>query len=381
MPAAHTSLILAPLGSMYGVVTRARLALYHKGFLKTHRIPAPVISVGNITAGGTGKTPLVAWLARVVAEDLGRRVCVLTRGYGRVDARRRVVVSDGGQIFADAREGGDEPRLLAETLLVAGVAVVSDADRVSASRWALENLRSEVFILDDGFQHLRVARDLNVVTLDGADPWGGGRLLPRGRLREPVRELKRADAIVITRADLAPDIESLRAEATRLGGGRARVFTSRVTTRRVLPLQTQSANADGSQNSHANSEPADSRSRVVASGEPQTVVTFPQPVAAFCALGNPQAFFAHLRGDGHAVAYTRAFADHHEYTQADVDDLAREAARRGARSLLTTAKDAVKLRALKFPLACYVVEIGLEFEDERGLRGIVGAAVRRAGGV
>ncbi|HEX8773065.1 MAG TPA: tetraacyldisaccharide 4'-kinase [Pyrinomonadaceae bacterium] len=335
------SFILAPFGALYGVVTRARLALYDGGWLRVQRVDVPVISVGNITAGGTGKTPLVEWLARAVALWERKRVCILTRGYGRSNERERVVVSDGTRLLATAREGGDEPLLLAESLL--GVAaVVSDADRVSAARWAIKNLGSEVFILDDGFQHLRIARDLNIVTVDGTDPFGGGRLLPRGRLREPVRGLKRADLIVVTRAEQAVEIDRLQIELERLSGGRPVLF-SRARTRAVRALADTGA------------------SERVSAG------SLPQPFAAFCAIGNPGAFFAHLRGDGHTLTYTRAFPDHHVYTQADAASLARDAKDAGAELLLTTAKDAVKLRSLRFDLPCYVLEIELEFDDETSL--------------
>ncbi|MCA1593674.1 MAG: tetraacyldisaccharide 4'-kinase [Acidobacteria bacterium] len=340
---------LAPLSFLYGAVVRARLALYRAGALDTHRINAPVISVGNITSGGTGKTPLVEWLARAVARE-GLRPCILTRGYGRADARRRVVVSDGEKLLADAREGGDEPRLLAEALR--GVAsVVSDADRVAAARWALANLKAEAFILDDAFQHLRIARDLNIVTLDATEPWGGGHMLPRGRLREPPGGLRRADCIVITRADLARDLDSLRAEAERLGGGRALVLTSRVKTLQVRPLTNTSSQIEF---------------------ENEAV---PQPVGVFCAVGNPEAFFRHLRNDGYEVCDTRAFPDHHQFTQGEIDELSRGAVRSGARALLATAKDAVKLHSLRFALPLYVVEIGLEFNDESGLESLVREAL------
>jgi tetraacyldisaccharide 4'-kinase len=344
------SLALAPLAAVYGAAVRARLALYRAGMLAARRVGAPVVSVGNLTAGGTGKTPLVGWLARALAGE-GRRVCVLTRGYRRADERRRVIVSDGGRLLADAREGGDEPRLLAEQLL--GVAaVVSDANRVAAARWAGEVLGSDAFVLDDGFQHLRLARDLDVVTLDATDPWGGGRLLPAGRLREPRAGLGRAGCVVITRADLAADLEDLRAEAARLTEGRAAVLTSRLKTRDVRPLASAS-------------EQVEHGGRAV-----------PRPAAAFCAVGNPRAFFAHLRADGHELAHTRAFPDHHAYRQSELDDLAREAAARGARALLTTAKDAVKLRSLSFPLPCYVVDVELEIEDEDVLLRLVREAIK-----
>ncbi len=335
---------LAPLSFIYGAVARARLALYEAGVLKTHRLDVPVISVGNITTGGTGKTPLVEWLARAVVAE-GRKPCILTRGYGRADESRQVVVSDGETLLADARAGGDEPRLLAESLL--GIAaVVSDANRVAAARYALDNLHARVFILDDGFQHLRIARDLNIVMLDATSPWGGGHVLPRGRLREPAEGLRRADIIIITRAELAHNLESLRGEALRLSGGRAVVLASRVKTKRVRRF----TDAMDVELENEISE---------------------RPVAAFCAIGNPQAFFQHLRNDGYDLSYTRALSDHHQFTQKDIEDVTREAELRGARAMLTTAKDAVKLHALRLTLPLFVVEIELEFDDEEKLLSLV----------
>jgi tetraacyldisaccharide 4'-kinase len=356
-------LILAPLGTLYGLVTRARLALYRRGALSIHQTGAPVISVGNITTGGTGKTPLVQWIARSLALE-NHRPCILTRGYGRVNPRRRVVVSDGENILADAREGGDEPLLLAETLL--GVAaVVADADRVAAARWAKENLKTDVFILDDGFQHLRIARDLNLLTVDATNPWGGGRLLPRGRLREPLKELTRADCIIITRAEQHADPDSLMKEARRLSNGRP-VIRSQMRTRTVRPLDSS---ASGKIEPTGNASLADQQQ------------VPPSPIAAFCALGNPAAFFAHLRDDGHTLVYTRHFPDHHVYSQEDLDEFVGEAKRHGARSLLTTAKDAVKLRSLSFDLPCYVLEIELEFDDEEKLREMIRAAANSKKGM
>ena len=348
-------IILAPMGALYSAITRARLALYRRGALPTHKINSPVISVGNITTGGTGKTPLVEWVART-AESFGRKPCVLTRGYGREDAGKRVIVSDGERVLADAKEGGDEPRLLAETLR--GIAaVVSDADRVSAARWAAENLKSDLFILDDGFQHLRLARDLDLVAVDATNPWGGGRLLPAGRLREPLKGLKRADLLILTRAEQAADVDSLRKQAERLSGGRP-VILSRTRTRAVRLLDETMMRGNALE---VPSHPSPSR-----------------PVAAFCAVGNPSAFFAHLRADGFVLNHTRAFPDHYVYKQADVDALAAEAKRLGAGALVTTVKDAVKLRSLDFELPCYVLDIELTFDDEEKLTGMLREAMSRS---
>jgi tetraacyldisaccharide 4'-kinase len=341
---------LAPLSALYGTVTRARLMLYQRGALHVHRINAPVISVGNITTGGTGKTPLVEWIARMVG-GMGRRACILTRGYGRSNMSERVVVSDGERILADALTGGDEPRLLAESLQ--GVAaVISDADRVSAARWALDALGSQVFILDDGFQHLRIARDLNILTIDATNPWGGGHLLPRGRLREPLRGLSRADLIVITRADQAHDISTLKQQVEHLSNGRP-ILLAHTRTRRMRSLLNRP--------------------------DEDLAGTAPlkTPAAAFCAIGNPQSFFAHVRGLGHTLNYTRAFADHHAYTQRDVKAIEREAEARGAQWLLTTAKDAVKLRPLRFRLPCYVLEVLIEFDDGSKLLALIREAITK----
>jgi tetraacyldisaccharide 4'-kinase len=356
-------LILAPLGALYGLATRARLALYRRGAFHIHQTGAPVISVGNITTGGTGKTPLVQWIARMLALE-NHRPCILTRGYGRVNPRKRVVVSDGKNILSDAREGGDEPLLLAETLL--GVAaVVADADRVAAARWAKENLNTDVFILDDGFQHLRIARDLNLLTVDATNPWGGGRLLPRGRLREPLKELARADCIIITRVEQHADPDSLMKEVRRLSNGRPAIL-SHMRTSIIRPLDS-SASGKIEPASHA---PLAHQQQVP-----------PSPIAAFCALGNPAAFFAHLRDEGYTLVYRRHFPDHHVYSQEDLDTIVREARRHGAGALLTTAKDAVKLRSLSLDLPCYVLEIEVGFDDEEKLREMIREAANSKKGM
>jgi tetraacyldisaccharide 4'-kinase len=343
----HSKFILTPFSALFGAVALARTAMYRAGILRTHKINQPIISIGNLTTGGTGKTPLVEFIARAASLESNRRVCILTRGYGRVRPHERVVVSDGENILTDARAGGDEPLLLAESLLDVGVAVLSDADRVSAARWANENLHSEIFILDDGFQHLRLARDLDIITIDATNPFSHQHLLPRGNLREPLRAIARADCIVITRADQARDITSLRSEISRWSGDQP-VLMSRVRTRAIQSLEN--LEKPGAQNSQL--PPGDS-------------------VAAFCALGNSQAFFKHLQGDGFSLRFTHGFPDHHIYTQQDADYISREAARKEAKFLLTTAKDAVKLRHIRFSLPCYIVEIKMEFEDQEELLNLV----------
>jgi tetraacyldisaccharide 4'-kinase len=341
------TLALTPLSGIYGALVKARNALYHRGVLRAHQVNAPVISVGNLTTGGTGKTPLVQWIASELAQN-GLRVCVLTRGYGRKTSGR-VIVSDGHKILADVNQAGDEAFLLAEKL-TGQAAVICDADRVAAARWAIENLRSDVFVLDDAFQHQRIARNLNIVTIDATNPWGNGRLLPSGVLREPVKELARADCIVITHADRSDGIEDLREQIARLCGGIA-VFLSQTKQTRLRPLVQD---------------------------ESSTVPGPSVPIAAFCAIGNPESFFALLRRAGYQLTHPKAFRDHHHYTQSDIDRIAHDARAHGAQALVTTAKDAVKARSLSFDLPCYVAEIAIEIDRQKQFLNLILKAIRSA---
>jgi tetraacyldisaccharide 4'-kinase len=345
-----SSIVLAPLSVLYGAVTRTRLALYKRGVLKLSTLDAPVISVGNITTGGTGKTPLVEWVARALDRQC-RKVCILTRGYGRENPNIRIVVSDGQRILANELEAGDEPRLLAENLLGLA-AVISDADRFAAGQWANKEFGSDVFILDDGFQYLRLVRDLNIVTIDATNPWGGGRLLPYGRLREPRGVLSRADCVVITRADQAHDLDSLRSEIEKLSHHRP-IFTSRMKVQGLRRLEPEFSKEDY----------ASDRS-------------IEQPIGVFCAIGNPLAFIKQLEAESYDLVSIQEFPDHFKYDQSDVSALVEQAKGAGAKSLITTAKDAVKLRALRFDLPCYVLEIEIEIDDEGSFLKLIHAAIR-----
>lgn len=350
------SLILIPLGAVYSVLTKARLVAYQRGLLSVSKLPVPVVSVGNMTTGGTGKTPLVEWVCRTIA-DLGlhegaregKKICVLTRGYSRADPKTQVVVSNGGEILAGEREAGDEPFLLAKNL-VGIAAVISNPNRASAGKWAIEKLKTEVFVLDDGFQHLRLSRDLDIVTVDATNPWGGGSLLPHGRLRESPDGLSRADCVVITRAEQVRDLTATK-EAVQQFVGNTPIFSSRMLTSGIRRVGC-------------------------ASGDREDVP--PQPVGAFCGVGNPESFFEHLRREGHQLAFTRTFADHHQYKQSELDELVQEAMARKAGSLITTAKDAIKLTSFNLEIPCYVLEIQISIDEEERLVEIIRDAICRA---
>jgi len=328
------SIVLPPLSLLYGAVTRTRLSLYRRGTFQTTKLDRPVISIGNITTGGTGKTPLVEYVARTIAST-GKKVCILTRGYGRKDPHLQVIVSDGYGVLASPSEAGDEPYLLA-TKLAGQAAVISSADRIAAAQEAIKDFGTGVFVLDDGFQHLRLARDLNIACIDATNPWGGGRLLPYGRLREAREGLRRADCVVLTRCDQVESVEPVREEVRELIEGRP-IFESRMRPLRVVSLKNG----------------------------PDTIAV-PGRVGAFCAVGNPESFFASLRGLGYEVGLERAFADHHDYSASDVEALNQLAKEVGAAALITTAKDAVKLKGMTFALPCYVLEIEIAIDDAEG---------------
>jgi tetraacyldisaccharide 4'-kinase len=281
----------------YGLAVRLRNGMYERGWKERHKAPVPVVSVGNLTVGGTGKTPCVEHVARFYrGHDL--RVAILSRGYGAGAGRN------------------DEAMVLEENL--PDVPHLQGPDRAALATTAVEELDSEVLVLDDAFQHRRLARNLDVVLIDATNPWGHGYLLPRGLLREPPSSLRRAGVVVLTRCDQVDIAERgrLREEVARLAPD---VPVAEATHR---PFELGNGDL---------AAPLD-RLR-------------DRPVAAFCGIGNPEAFRRTLRDLGADVVAFRTFPDHHAYTRANVDDL-RAWARLQTTDcvVVTTQKDLVKLR-------------------------------------
>ena len=345
--------LLLPIGRIFAAASGARSALYKKGIFKSFDLGVPVVSVGNITVGGTGKTPLVRFVAEKLAEN-GHRVCILTRGYKRSNPNERVLVSDGEQILADARSSGDEPFELAQKLL--GIAaIVADKHRVEAGFWAKENLGATAFVLDDGFQHLRLKRNLDVVTIDVTNPFGNGKLLPAGILREPLNALKRADLIVLTRVDSSREISNLKSEIKKYNPN-CPVLLAKNEIKELKPL-AEFLNLPAKTQNARNLE-NDSAFRT-----PHSALK----AAAFCALGNPAAFFRDLEKVGLKIVAAESFPDHYAYGQTDVGEIERKAREVGAEILITTAKDAVKFGKIKFSLPCFVAEAETVFEDAEPL--------------
>ncbi|MBX3280997.1 MAG: tetraacyldisaccharide 4'-kinase [Acidobacteria bacterium] len=323
--------MLGVLAYFYGRFIERRNRRFDDGTTPVTSLPARTISIGNLTTGGTGKTPLVIKCAEILA-GRGKRVCILTRGYGR-KTKTRVLVSNGREVFANAEDAGDEPVEMAKRLGQKAV-IVADAGRVSAAAWAKAEFGVSHFLLDDAFQHRQAARDVNILCIDATDPFGGGKLLPAGRLREPVAGLERADVIVITRAD-AVETAALEAEITKIAPA-IPIFEART---KISGLRQVTASAESAPIAHKKG-------------------------FAFCGIGNPNNFFSLLRRENYELAGEMPFRDHHKYTQTDAKKLEDAAKKAGASYFLTTAKDAVKLNELSFTLPVFLVEITLTLDRE-----------------
>ena len=331
-------MIFLPLGKIYGAVAGARNRLYEKGVFASYALGAKTVSIGNITVGGTGKTPLVAFVAETLFEA-GETVCILTRGYGRTNPKNRVLVTDGEKILTDARTAGDEPFELAEKLFGKAV-IVADANRVSAGLWARKKFGITAFVLDDAFQHRKVRRDLDIVCIDATNPFGNGKVVPSGILRERPENLKRAGAIVITRVNLAENIENLKSQIAQYTD--CPIFVAHNEFSNFTEI-----NDFGKNQTIRNSQIA-TRSSL-----------------AFCALGNPNNFFEQLKREKFNLTATEIFPDHHFYKQRDIVSLEKKARGTGAEILLTTAKDAAKLHGLNINLPVFIAENALIFKNRQ----------------
>ncbi|MCC7308829.1 MAG: tetraacyldisaccharide 4'-kinase [Acidobacteria bacterium] len=336
--------LLTPIGKLYGMGMEVRNRLYDGGVLRSHSLGARTVSIGNLTAGGTGKTPLVELTARILVEN-GEKVCILSRGYGRTEPRRRVIVSDGEKLLADAATGGDEPVELARKLFGQAI-VIADADRVGAAAWAREQFGITAFVLDDAFQHRRAKRDLDIVCIDATDPWGNGHVLPAGTLREPLKNIRRAGLVVVTRADLVGSVDPVVKQLRECGMDAPVVFAS-------AKIRGLTKFADG-----IASDLDDSRLCAT-------------HALTFAGIGNPSSFRKLLEKENLDIKGFEIFRDHHRYTQADISSLEQKARSLSASCLLTTAKDAVKLEGSKFGLPVFVVEIEVEISDPALYRSLV----------
>jgi len=320
------------LSILYSAAIVFRKTIYRLGLMPTHHLEARVISVGNISLGGTGKTPLVQLLAGEL-EKRDRRVAVLTRGYGRSGAGPRVLWAGRGHW----RDVGDEPLMLSRRL--PKIPIVVGADRLATGQLALGKYQSQCLILDDGLQHLRLARDVDIIVIDATMPFGNGKIFPAGTLREDIKGLKRADLFFLTRVDQAecPDhlIDVLK---------------------KINPLAgvVQSAY-----------RPFDLRD--VRSSEIMELGALKRaPVLALSGIGNPRSFESLLERLGADLAAKMRFPDHHPYDRSDMVQIGQHASEIGCEYIITTEKDAVRLIDVgESPVPLLALGIRLEVIDGR----------------
>ena len=334
---------LKALSFLFAFVVSVRYLLYKSGILRRYPLGIQVISIGNVTAGGTGKTPVTELFARTLAAK-GRKVAILSRGYRRKEASwwqrmftqvidPPLVVSDGKRVRLDSAVGGDEPYMLASNL--PGVAVVVDRDRVKAGRYAIKRLGCDTIILDDGFQYQRLKHSVEVVLVDATNPFGNGNMLPRGILREPVRHLKRADLIFLTkcRGDVSETIAEIRKynkKAEIVKCSHSPKVLKDVWSREEFPLSWL---------------------------EGKTVCTL-------SGIASPKGFENSLRHLGAKVVWCERYADHHRYDSSEILYALNRTADMGSDALVTTEKDAVRFpRFETVPVKCLYLRIAIDILD------------------
>ena len=329
----------------YGWVIRLRAYGYERGWFARKHLPVPVISIGNLTVGGTGKTPLVIEMTEWLLE-VGKRVAVLSRGYRRASREPLLLVSDGAGTFATPEQAGDEPFLIAQRCPRAVVAVGSD--RYQLGLLVLERYGVDCIVLDDGFQHLAVHRDANVLLVDATDAPGLEGLLPAGRLREPITAAKRATAVIVTRAEKASQVDEVM---KRL---RSAVGPLSMTAQVVFRAGDLLSVAAGT-----------TRSREWCKGKGALLVS---------GVGHAAAFQSTAEDLGVKILEEVAYPDHYEYSRQDVEQLGKQAVELKADIVLTTEKDAGKLRPYLIPDdgAWWAVRLQVEWRaGETAIRNMV----------
>ncbi|MBN1594013.1 MAG: tetraacyldisaccharide 4'-kinase, partial [Candidatus Coatesbacteria bacterium] len=331
-----------------GNIVSIRNALYDRGVLKTYRAKCPIICVGNITTGGSGKTPAVIMLCELL-RSMGKRVVIISRGYGRATRGLRILdpeAREGIDASKAHRTFGDEAILLANRLRE--VPIVLSEDRVEAAKAAFDKFRPDCLVMDDGFGHRRLARDLDILLFDARHPFANGRLLPCGMLREPLWAIARAEATIITRTECCSEDEILATEnAVR-------------------------ERSDGIAVLHS-THTISSLSRLSDRQEFPPSMLKRRKVLAFCGIAKPESFFSTLSSLDAVVDGIR-FADHHTYTASDLSDLLSRLASGGYDFLITTEKDATKLVGLRPEQAekVFILSVSLSLDSVEAIEALKG---------
>lgn len=292
---------------LYELAIHLRLALFRASIFQTKTLAAPVISIGNITVGGTGKTPCTAYIANFLQQQ-GLAVAILSRGYKRTSTGI-VEVSDDENILRDAQESGDEPYLLAQKC--PGVRVVVSADRFAAGNWMESKNKVDVFLLDDGYQHIQLSRKLNLLLLDATEPLENYELLPAGKLREPLMAIQRADAVIITRADQAHNIDALQILIKKYSRANIPLFWAQ---HEIMQFKLMNS---------------------ISTVNDLTIV----PVAALSCIAKPESFLQSLTAQKLNVTFQRSFPDHHRYSTEEFLRFVANAKAAQAKAIVTTEKD------------------------------------------
>lgn len=309
-------LILSPAAWIYRCLIAFRNHLYDRNIFAVHHLPCPVISVGNITVGGTGKTPTVIMIAKLLAAT-GWRPAVLSRGYTGSATSPVNIVSDGEKVMMSSAEAGDEPVLMARTL--PGIPVLTGAKRSLTGHAAIERFGVNTLVLDDAYQHRQIHRDINIVLLGGSSPIGNGRLLPAGPLREPISELQRADMAIVT-GPAAVDLPEHEDKLTLL--------------KRLMP--------DGLPVFKGQHKPQLLVQAISGNSTPMSDLQGKR-VCAFAGIASPESFRQTVQNQGGIVTTFLAFPDHHSYTDKDIYAIGEAARKDRADFTITTEKDGVKL--------------------------------------
>lgn len=323
--------LLAPLSWIYGGVTEVRNWFYDRGWLHSEKISdCKIISIGNITVGGTGKTPAVAAIAQALQQS-GKRVAILSRGYGR-NTNGTVVVSDGASILSTPSESGDEPFLLAQKL--PGVIVIAERDRVKGAHLLREKFKPDVIILDDAFQHRRIQRDIDIVLIDSSVPLECYSMLPSGMLRENWHNLKRADMIWLTRINQSAHVNHLMKHIQK------------ITSVPVIQTRHQPAGLF-----------SPSRKKIALKQ------INGKRIYLFSGIGNPASFRKTVVSLGALVISEKIFQDHHAYSGTDIEKIVEQAGKEHIDFIITTEKDMAKLSAIIDPTwPIHFLSIELETE-------------------
>jgi len=331
------------LSRIYGIGARLRARGFERGIFAEHRLPCPVISVGNLTTGGSGKTPMTLYLAQMLGE-LGLQPVIISRGYkGRME-KAGGEVSNGRDVLMDWAQAGDEPIMLASQL--AHIPVLVGADRCAMGRYAISRFSPDLILLDDAFQHRRLYRDINLLLVDAGTGFGNGHLLPRGILREPLEALGRADIVVITGTEKpGDDIEAL------ISRKKPDIPIFRAVS---VPFVYGMAKSD-----------ADHPLALAVPDCPEDFGFFKQcRVLGFSGIARNQAFKHMIAGMAADVVEFLEFPDHHAYTSGELKQIARRAVTVGADCIVTTQKDFVRIRdRARFPVNLAVIGLHLDFGE------------------